>query len=126
MARATGDTLLLKVLATLNEAQARWYVGREAVARGRGGVEAMHELTGLSRATIAKGVREVTHARALGPRERIRRAGGGWKRLEQTDAGFEHALRGIMDDSTAGDPMNLLRWTQKSTGRIASSTGSGC
>ena len=35
--------LLLKVLETLNEAQARWYVAKEAIARGRGGLKAMHE-----------------------------------------------------------------------------------
>ena len=29
----SSDSLLLKVLATLNEAQARWYVAREALAR---------------------------------------------------------------------------------------------
>ena len=39
------DTLTLKILGTLNEAQARWYVAREALARGRGGLKAMHELT---------------------------------------------------------------------------------
>ena len=44
--------LMLKVLNTLNEAQARWYVAKEAVALGRGGLRAMHHLTGMSRPAI--------------------------------------------------------------------------
>ena len=35
------------------------YVAKEAVAMGRGGVKAMHELTGMSRPTILKGMREL-------------------------------------------------------------------
>ena len=45
---------MLKVLGALNESQARWYVAREALARGRGGLKAMFELTGMSRPTILK------------------------------------------------------------------------
>ena len=44
--------MMLKVLATMNEAQARWYVAREALVRGRGGLKAMHQITGMSRPTI--------------------------------------------------------------------------
>jgi hypothetical protein len=35
------------------------------------------------------------------------------------DPGWEQALSPIMDENTAGDPMSLLRWTNKSTTRIA-------
>src|SRR5712691_6474678 len=87
-----ADALTLRVLETLNEAQARWYVARETLARGRGGLKAM---------------------------ERVRAAGGGRKRVEEADPGFGRALERIMAENTAGDPMSLLRWTNKSTGRIA-------
>lgn len=113
-----ADTLTLRVLKTLNEAQARWYVAREALARGRGGLKAMHEMTGLSRPTILKGIRELQQgARLKG--ERVRAAGGGRKRVEEVDPGFVRALERIMAENTAGDPMSLLRWTNKSTARIA-------
>jgi hypothetical protein len=112
------DALALKVLGTLNEAQARWYVAREALARGRGGLKAMHELTGMSRPTILKGIRELQAGQRLTV-ERVRKPGGGRKPIEQTDPGFGRALEGIMAESTAGDPMSLLRWTNKSTRRIA-------
>jgi hypothetical protein len=114
-----SEQFLLKVLGTLNEAQARWYVAREALARGRGGVQAMHELTGLSRPTILKGMRELREHKELLASGRIRQSGGGRKRLEQADPGFEHAIEHIMEENTAGDPMSLLRWTNKSTATIA-------
>jgi len=116
---AQADELMLKVLSTLNEAQARWFVAREVLARGRGGLRAMHEATGMSRPTILKGIRELRVKRALPSGERVRRPGGGRKRLEALDPGWERALDRVMDENTAGDPMSLLRWTNKSTGRIA-------
>ena len=110
---------MLKVLGTLNEAQARWFVAREVLARGRGGLKIVHEATGMSRPTILKGIRELRGKKALAASERIRRPGGGRKRLEVLDPSWEQALDRIMDENTAGDPMNLLRWTNKSTARIA-------
>jgi DDE family transposase len=112
------DDLMLRVLGALNESQARWYVAREALARGRGGLKAMYELTGMSRPTILKGVRELQQRKEL-PRERVRQLGGGRKRLEEADPGLAAALERIMEENTAGDPMSLLRWTNKTTLRIA-------
>jgi hypothetical protein len=119
MTQPTADELFLKVFGTLNEAQARWYIAREVLARGRGGLKALHELTGISRPTILKGLRELQELDELGSGERVRQAGGGRKRLEASDPGLERALEGILGESTAGDPMSLLRWTNKSTSRIA-------
>ncbi len=48
MIQQAPDDLMLKVLGTLTESQARWYVARETLARGRGGLKAMYELTGAS------------------------------------------------------------------------------
>jgi hypothetical protein len=118
MREANVNDLFLKVLGSLNEAQSRWYVGREALARGRGGISAMERITGMSRPTILKGIRELRARKKLAV-ERVRRPGGGRKRLEHRDTGFEMALEGIMAENTAGDPMSLLRWTHKSTARIA-------
>lgn len=113
------STLILKMLETLNEAQARWYVAKEALALGRGGLKAMHELTGMSRPTILKGMRELGQKRPLGGTGRLRRSGGGRKSVEAVYPGFQGALETILDETTAGDPMSYLRWTSKSTDRIA-------
>ena len=104
-----ADKYFRKVLVTLNESQARWYVAREAVARGRGGLKALHELTGLSRPTILRGMRELGELKRLPGAERIRQVGGGRKRLESGDPKLQTALERIMDETTAGDPMSLLK-----------------
>ena len=114
-----ADKYFNKILGTLNEAQARWYVAREAVALGRGGLKAMHELTGMSRPTILRGIRELEEQKPLSVAERIRRVGGGRKRLEYDDPKLQTALERIMDENTAGDPMSLLKWTNKATAKIA-------
>lgn len=111
--------LMLKVLQALNEAQARWYVAKEALALGRGGLKAMHELTGMSRPTILKGISDLRRKRLLGETGRLRRPGGGRKAIEASDPPLKRALEKIMEETTAGDPMSPLRWTSKSTYRIA-------
>ena len=111
--------LMLKVLKTLNEAQARWYVAKEALVLGRGGLKAMHELTGMSRPTILKGISDLRRRRLLGETGRLRRPGGGRKAIEASDPPLKRALEKIMEETTAGDPMSPLQWTSKSTYRIA-------
>src|SRR5439155_7810204 len=81
-----ADQLMLKVLSTLNEAQARWFVAREAICRGYGGVSRMHELTGLSRATIVRGMRELSQKQLPGATDPIRQTRGERKRLEEAAA----------------------------------------
>jgi transposase len=119
MDNPSADSLLLRVLGTLNEAQARWYVAREAIRLGYGGVQAMHALRGVSRPTIRKGMREVRAEQSVGSGERVRQTGGGRKCLEVADPALTVALEQLMEENTAGDPMSLLRWTHKSTARIA-------
>lgn len=109
----------LKVLDTLNESQRRWYVAREAKRIGRRGVTLMNRLTGMSRTTIILGVKELDNSKKLGYENRVRKPGGGRKRLETKNPSLLLLLDKIMEDSTAGDPMGLLKWTSKSTAQIA-------
>ena len=109
----------LKVLDTLNESQRRWYVAREAKRIGRGGVTLMGKLTGMSRTTITMGMKELENSETLGYQNRVRKTGGGRKRLEKKDPLLLSLLDKIMEDSTAGDPMGPLKWTNKSTTQIA-------
>ena len=96
-----------KVLATLNEAQRRWLVGREALRLGRGGIQRMVGASGLSKPTILKGIRELHGQQRLSAEEgRVRQPGGGRKPIEEGDPGFTRALERVMDESTVGDPMS--------------------
>jgi len=109
------------VLGTLNEAQARLYVAEKALELGRGGISRLAELTGMSRPTIYKGAAELRAKRSVLAAEvgRIRRVGGGRKRVKAVEPTMKKALRQILEETTAGDPMSLLKWTAKSTRTIA-------
>ncbi len=125
--RGTGRRLTseerrwVKVLSTLNEAQARWFVADKALDLGRGGISRLSRLTGMSRTTITKAIGEVRGRGALKPaaQGRIRREGGGRKLVEESDPEVKKLIIGIVEETTAGDPMSPLRWTSKSTRTIA-------
>ncbi|MBI3645102.1 MAG: ISAzo13 family transposase [Acidobacteriales bacterium] len=119
MADRQDARLFGKVLGTLNEAQRRWLVGREAIRLGRGGIQVMVAVSRLSKPTILKGIRELKSKQALGwGEDRIRRRGGGRKPLEEQDPEITGLLEQVMDESTAGDPMSPLKWSSKSTYQI--------
>jgi hypothetical protein len=71
-----------RILAMLDERQRRLLAGLLAVRRGHGGILRVSEITGLSRTTVRRGIAELR--RGIGSsQERIRRPGGGRKRLEK-------------------------------------------
>ena len=53
------------------------------------------------------------------PPRRLRRAGAGRKRLEETDPTLVADLEALVDPLARGDPESLLRWTTKSTVKLA-------
>ena len=119
MRTGQDHSTLLKLLDTLDEAQKRWLVGREAMLLGHGGVKRMCEVSGLSKPTVIKGVKELRSLQTLRPAGgRIRQVGGGRKAVEACDPQLSQLLGQIMQETTAGDPMSLLRWTSKSTYQI--------
>jgi Rhodopirellula transposase DDE domain len=111
--------LFRKVLGTLNEAQRRWLVGREALRLGRGGIQRRVEESGLSKPTILKGIGELRGKGNLAAEQgRVRKSGGGRKPIEEGDPDFTRMLEQVMDESTVGDPMSPLKWSSKSTYQI--------
>jgi hypothetical protein len=111
----------LKVLSVLNELQARLYVADKALDLGRGGISRLSDLAGMSRTTMTKAVQELESGKKLLKPEggMIRRAGAGRKKVEEEDEGVLEALGEILKETTAGDPMSALRWTNKSTPAMA-------
>ena len=67
---------------------------------------------------IRRGLEELTEGRAL-PAGRIRRPGGGRKRITDTDPALVRTLEAVVADDTRGDPQSPLRWTCKSTRALA-------
>lgn len=83
-----------------------------AVARRRPGCRAL---------TITAGLRELEQpARVRAAQaKRVRRPGGARKPVTESDPEIEAALDALIDPMTRGDPESPLRWTCKSTLRLA-------
>jgi len=107
---------------SLNERSRRLWAAAEARSMGRGGVAAVMAATGMSSATVNKGLHEL-EAEALGdavlPSDRVRRAGGGRKRSRDKQPGLCRALAALVEPTARGDPEQALRWTCKSTSNLA-------
>jgi hypothetical protein len=104
----------------MDERMRRLWAAVEAQTLGRGGITAVAAATGLSRTTIARGMREQQgRAGEELPARRIRRAGGGRKAVTERDATLLHDVESLVDPMTRGDPQSPLRWTCKSTRRLA-------
>lgn len=66
-----------RVMAGLNEKCRRRFAGVLAIQQGRGGMQRVMEITGLSRNTIRRGRSEVARGERVKERGCVRRAGGG-------------------------------------------------
>ena len=108
-----------KVLsAHLDERSLRLCAAGDAKMFGYGGVSFVAEAAGLSRTTLYSGSAEV----AIEPRPdggRIRKPGGGRKPKTEIDESLLQDLDRLLDPVTRGDPMSPLRWTCKSTPKLA-------
>jgi len=106
----------------LDERSRRQWAATEAQEYGYGGVTAVAAATGLARDTIRAGLRDLErrrrHPKEATP-ERLRQPGGGRKSLVESDPELTAALEALVEPLTRGDPQSPLRWTCKSTRRLA-------
>ena len=102
----------------LTERARRCWAAVEAVSLGRGGITAVSAATGLAHSTIRRGVTELNHG-GIDAAGRERRPGAGRKSATAADPGIRAALERLVEPDTRGDPQSPLRWTCKSTRRLA-------
>src|SRR5580693_8532091 len=101
----------------LDERGRRMFAAGEARAAGWGGVEAVSEITGLARSTIGRGQKDLDAAPL--PKGRVRREGGGRRRLSFGDGTLIEDLRRIVEPVTLGCPVRPLLWVSKSHDKLA-------
>lgn len=101
----------------LDERARRLFAASEARDLGHGGVSLVSRACGLSRVTIAKGLRELDEAPL--PAGRVRRPGAGRPRSEVSDPHLVESLDALVEPTSRGDPESPLRWTSKSTRALA-------
>jgi len=94
-------------------------VASEAKAYGRGGVAIVARITGMCRQTIYNGLVDLAagHGQAH-VTDRIRKPGGGRKKLRDQNPELVKKIEDLVDPVTRGDPESLLRWTCKSVRNV--------
>lgn len=101
----------------LDERARRLLLGAAARQIGRGGVTLVAQAAGASPDTVGRGAAELEAG--LVADGRVRAKGAGRKSVDQTDPDLLPALEKLVAPETRGDPMSQLRWTTKSTVKLA-------
>jgi hypothetical protein len=101
----------------LDERMRRLWGAAQAQAIGHGGITRVQEATGMSRPCITRGLKDLADVPlSVGT---VRQPGGGRKRVAEHDPALLAALDALIEPTQRGDPMRGLRWTCKSTRRLA-------
>src|SRR3954453_2947201 len=95
---------------SLDERGRRLFAASQVRALGYGGLSLVARATGMAPSTIGRGLKELG---ATTP-ARLRRPGGGRKRLVDTDATLESDLLTLIGPMTLGCPERPLLWISKS------------
>ena len=103
--------------AKLDERGRRLFAANEVQAAGHGALKIVSRITGLARSTINRGEDDID----VGPlaNGRIRRKGGGGKRLSEIDPTLIPDLRRLVEPATLGSPVQPLTWVSKSRAKLA-------
>jgi transposase len=112
------QTRLSEILPFLNEKQRRVIAASEAKSFGRGGIQTVARITGISRQTIYNGMADLAEGDVS---DRIRRPGGGRKKLSEQSPELVKKIEDVIDEATRGDPESPLRWTCKSVRNVEKS-----
>jgi transposase len=98
----------------LNEKQWRQYLAVEA--KQRGSISQVAHEAGVSLNTVKRGLAELEAGESYQPGERIRKVGGGKKKVVETDATLLADLEQELEPK--GDPMSFVQWTSKSLAHL--------
>jgi hypothetical protein len=104
----------------LNEKQWRQYLGAEAKRRGSASLVARQ--AGVSLNTVKRGIKELETGESYRPGERIRKPGGGMKKVVQTDTTLLADLEQELEPK--GDPMSPARLDKQVVGSPGHCSGS--
>ena len=102
----------------LNERGRRLWAATEAESYGRGGVALVCKATGLSNATVHKGLKELRDP-SFPVNDRVRKPGGGRKKIIDKNKELLGVLNSIVDPTARGDPESHLKWTSKSVRNLS-------
>ena len=106
-------------MSQLNECQRRQYLGTEALALGRRGVDEVTQFFGVSKTTVYNSINEIKSGYSPEP-GRIRRRGGGRKRLLDSHPEWLETFNLVIGPRIAGLPQDEgVIWVSMSAPEIA-------
>jgi transposase len=111
-------SMFQQVLPHLAENQRRYLLGAHARMLGYGGVTAVARMAGVDRNTVQRGALEID--RGIEATGRVRRPGGGRKRVEEEEPELPAELSALVEPDSVGDPERPTRWTSKATRKLVS------
>jgi hypothetical protein len=103
----------------LNERTRRLWNAVEAKVLGYGGIQFLSQITGQSRTTITRGIKELKTGELAASPNRIRKEGGGRKGVLEKSPEVEKALLQLIEPTVRGEPESPLLWTTKSLRKLA-------
>ena len=106
----------------LDERQTRLVGAAVALMLGRGGRVGVVEASGMTFERVAAGVSQIESGEA-GPSDRLRAPGAGRPLRVDQDGDLLVNLDDLVEPESRGDPMCALRWTSKSTYKLADALG---
>jgi len=113
------DEHITTVLPYLDEKQRRLFLASCANSLGWGGVKKVSEISGYSKDIIIRGKQELATIAASEPR--VRKKGGGRKKVEESTPELLNWIEQIVSNSTYGNPETPLVWTTQSLRKIQDS-----
>ena len=106
---------------SLNEKDRRRYAAIEAMKLGHGGQNYISSVLGCHFQTVMAGIDEILNGTET-PEDRIRKPGGGKKKIIDTVENIDEVFFEILKDHTAGSPMDKeLKWTNLNRKEISKS-----
>jgi hypothetical protein len=103
----------------LNEKDRRGYAGIEATKLGHGGQKYISSVLGCHPQTVMAGIDEINNGTET-PEERIRKPGGGRKKIIESEEDIDEVFFEILKHHTAGSPINdEVKWTNLSLKEIS-------
>jgi transposase len=108
----------------LDEKSKRLFAAAEALSIGKGNISIVSRATGISENTIKKGCNELESGKVGTsetpiPDDKMRAPGGGRKKSVDKDITLLPDLETLIEPTSRGDPESPLRWTSKSTRKLA-------
>jgi DDE family transposase len=105
------EETMKKFYETLSEKDKRRYAAIEALKLGHGGQKYICEVLSCDPGTVKRGTQELQNGSEV-PKGRIRKAGGGGKKILEKIEKIDEVFLEILKEHTAGSPMDeAIKWT---------------